>query len=482
MPPSRPPFSLGFDVTFGEALAAAKKRGVVLSDVFYADLQKQARANAFTVSGLVQIDQVQSVLDSLNRALGDGRLFRDWKREQLATLAGLPKDRAETIYRNAVQTAYSIGRTTQQRENKARRPYLMWDAINDGRTRPTHRAMDGHIAPIDDPIWQKWSPPAGHRCRCTRIALTEAQAKARGYPTPTPAVEPDPGWNYEKADDQAGKLAEVAKRKATRTRAKVKAPPDNLPATSFVPQATTKAAAAWAKQQNLADVIDYGKMHVDVANAWNQSLFEHLTEFPALRTNQKYTGTAQGQFRAYEAAQLRSIVQTLRPRYPSLPDADLEAIAKRYVRKKKVPPGTFAHSWAQKDVAGIGVNEAWAKDPVRFNAALERTVQNGFHPPGTGTVKAVVDHELGHQLDDLLQITRSGRHPILDPLYDAFMREGRALAPGTLSVYGMTNRAEFLAEAWAEYRNSPNPRPIAKAVGELIKDAYRAKYPASGRP
>jgi uncharacterized protein with gpF-like domain len=29
----------------------------------------------------------------------------------------------------------------------------MYDAINDGRTRPAHRTMDNHIAPIDDPIW-----------------------------------------------------------------------------------------------------------------------------------------------------------------------------------------------------------------------------------------------------------------------------------------------------------------------------------------
>lgn len=43
----------------------------------------------------------------------------------------------------------------------------MQDAINDCRIRPTHRAMDGHIAPIDDPIWKKWS---------------------------LPAVEPDAGW------------------------------------------------------------------------------------------------------------------------------------------------------------------------------------------------------------------------------------------------------------------------------------------------
>jgi hypothetical protein len=27
--------------------------------------------------------------------------------------------------------------------------------------------MDGVIRPVGDPLWQRWSPPAGHRCRCT---------------------------------------------------------------------------------------------------------------------------------------------------------------------------------------------------------------------------------------------------------------------------------------------------------------------------
>lgn len=71
----------------------------------------------------------------------------------------------------------------------------MWDAINDSRTRPAHAAMDGHVAPIDAPIWKKWhSPPCGHNCRCTRISLSEAQARARGYPKEAPNVEPDKGW------------------------------------------------------------------------------------------------------------------------------------------------------------------------------------------------------------------------------------------------------------------------------------------------
>ena len=72
------------------------------------------------------------------------------------------------------------------------------DAVNDSRTRPAHRLMDGIIKPINDPFWTTRYPPNGYRCRCTTVALTERQAAARGGVTqivPTEAV-PDSGWDY----------------------------------------------------------------------------------------------------------------------------------------------------------------------------------------------------------------------------------------------------------------------------------------------
>jgi SPP1 gp7 family putative phage head morphogenesis protein len=126
---------------------------------------------------------------------------------------GLGKSRMELIFRNAVQTNYGIGRTVQQRENAAARGYLMWDAINDSRTRPAHRAMDNHIAPIDDPIWKVWHPPAGHNCRCSRIALTESQARARGYPKAAPNVQPDAGWEGDPTDGNEDLLRVIQARR-----------------------------------------------------------------------------------------------------------------------------------------------------------------------------------------------------------------------------------------------------------------------------
>jgi len=158
---------LPFSVPFEEAIAWALARRAVLPDEFYGARPQSVRARSFAISGLATLDQVQAVADSLADATAAGETFAQWQRrmrEEQPEVFSLGRARRELIFRNAVQTHYGIGRTIQQRANAAARGYLMWDAINDSRTRPAHAAMDGHVAPIDAEIWKRWHPPAGHNC------------------------------------------------------------------------------------------------------------------------------------------------------------------------------------------------------------------------------------------------------------------------------------------------------------------------------
>lgn len=211
------PARLGFDVSFEEAIAFARERGVVLPDDYYDRLQGAARSRAFTISTLESLQQLQLVLDDLNDAIATGKTFAEWQSAVEDLLGAITDAHQEVVFRNAVQTAYSVGHTIRQRETASTRPFLMWDAINDSRTRETHAAMDNFVAPIGDPVWHHWSPPAGFNCRCARISLTEEQARARGFPMPPRPVNPDPGFDYEKADAVAydGKLRELIDARAT---------------------------------------------------------------------------------------------------------------------------------------------------------------------------------------------------------------------------------------------------------------------------
>ena len=222
--------AIGFDLPFDAAIAAAVSRGVSLPDVYYGQLQGVARQLAFSIAGIAAYDQLQAVRDSLAKAMASGQSFKEWKATAAVQALGLPKHRVENIWRTNLQGNYMRGRWEQFVRNADRRPYLMYDAINDSRVRPSHLAMDGVIRRWDDPLWRTHSAPAGFRCRCSMISLSESQAKARSgfkpdgtgtglnkqptMPDGTPA-QPDPGWDYNPFGDRlAPILAAVENRQA----------------------------------------------------------------------------------------------------------------------------------------------------------------------------------------------------------------------------------------------------------------------------
>ena len=187
--------SIDFGAPFDVQIAQARAQGVMLSPAYYA-MPAEKRAQAFTVSGLAKLDQVQRVADELAKAQLEGKTlheFQTWAKDQDWQL---PRHRLETIYRNAAQTAYQAGHWRDFEEGKDERPYLMYDAINDSRVRPSHLALDNTIKPVDDPFWDTHSPPLGHRCRCSIRSLSPREAMKYGGVTQHVPAEggPDEGW------------------------------------------------------------------------------------------------------------------------------------------------------------------------------------------------------------------------------------------------------------------------------------------------
>ncbi len=209
------PVSIGFNVPFNEAIAQAVKRGVVLPDIYYGQLQGLARQQAFSIAGITSLDTLQAVKESLDKVIAEGGTFGAWKKHMLESgTLNLPKHRLDNIYRTNLQGSYMAARWDRILLTQATRPYIMYDALNDSRVRPAHLALDGIIRRVDDPFWTTHSPPNGYRCRCSIRSLSEHQARARSGPGKglnnpalledgTPAL-PDKGWDYNPSDRLAG--------------------------------------------------------------------------------------------------------------------------------------------------------------------------------------------------------------------------------------------------------------------------------------
>lgn len=236
-------------VPFLEAIAWARQRQVVLPDTYYGELQGLARSMAFSIAGLAKLDQLQQVMDSLAEATANGESFGRWKKRAEVEALDLPAHRVENIFRTIIQGHYGRGRCEQQAAVAEDRPWLLYDAINDTRTRPSHAAMDGMVARHDDPIWQQWRPPAGFQCRCRTIALSEAEAEAERFieadrkrlqdperATARANAQPDKGWDYDPCAAPTEGLRRAIERKSARV--------DNRLMTAFETDADD-AFAAW---------------------------------------------------------------------------------------------------------------------------------------------------------------------------------------------------------------------------------------------
>lgn len=165
-------------------------------------LHGQARAKAFTVSGLSKLDQVTAVQQALDKMLENGGTLSDFKKEfpEIIKAQGWTDKKAyrvDNIFRTNLQCAYMAGRYEQMKKTTRLRPYWQYIAVEDKRTRPSHTALDGKVYPAEHEFWDKYYPPNGFRCRCSVMSLSERQLKKRGlkveneFPGPTMVTLPD---------------------------------------------------------------------------------------------------------------------------------------------------------------------------------------------------------------------------------------------------------------------------------------------------
>ncbi|WP_459934846.1 phage head morphogenesis protein, partial [Fundidesulfovibrio butyratiphilus] len=224
---------------FQEAVDSIKARGASLPQTFgWQDMWQSAHATGFTVAKSAGFDILKDIHGAVLKAQESGLTLKEfqaqltpilqakgwWGRKEVTDPAtgekvmaqlGSPR-RLEIIYDTNLRVSYAAGRWAQIERTKARRPYLRYVALLDGRTRPQHRAWHGTILPVDHPWWRTHYPPNGWRCRCTEQQLSQRDLDEFGYQVsddpPPDEMTPwtnnrtgevtlvpkgiDPGWAY----------------------------------------------------------------------------------------------------------------------------------------------------------------------------------------------------------------------------------------------------------------------------------------------
>lgn len=355
-------------------------------------------------------------------------------------------------------------------------------ATLDGLTSPICRMMDGKVFDMKDRKIGVTAPIFHNRCRSTTCPAFNDEFELN---TKRAARDPDTGKTYQipanmKYSDWEKSFIDGGSKDGLDVLnggiIKVSNP--------FQPAASVKDAEEYARNELGVKNVSYKGVDVETANAWNQGLAESFERFPELKNNYGFVGEARERNKALKPVYKEDYLDKLIKANPNHTLPQLEPYAdkeiKRFMRKMQVSKNTYAQSWSPQvaplsDFKGVAVNGDWGKKSDLFVKALENDVSTKYHPVGCDTIRSVLDHEIGHQLDNLLGISNL---PDVQKIYNS---RSHTEITEALSKYSWNNKnpnkySEMVAEAWAEYCNNPDPREIAKTIGEMIEDAYKNKF------
>lgn len=196
----KPADALG--LLFKEALAFFQTKDVVTPEE-WDKLDDAAKLRAFSVAGVAKVNVLKTAWDGIDRAIAKGTTFDEFKKtigpkleQSWGGSVANPNWRMETIFRNNVQQAYSVGRyeVTTHPDVVAVRPFRMFDAVMDSRTTAICEKCDGTTLPVDDPWWSGHLPPCHHACRSGFISLSVRQADKQGVTKKPPVIDAGEGF------------------------------------------------------------------------------------------------------------------------------------------------------------------------------------------------------------------------------------------------------------------------------------------------
>ena len=164
------------------AVAYLQQKGINVS-WDWQDMLDDAHATAFTVAKTAGMDVVGDIYAAVVKAAESGQTLEQfseqltpvlqakgwWGRQdmphpdtgEIQTVRLGSPHRLKTIYLTNMQSAYMAGRYAEMMDAVDTHPYWEYVAVNDERTRETHRMLHGSVYAADDPVWDSPVPALG---------------------------------------------------------------------------------------------------------------------------------------------------------------------------------------------------------------------------------------------------------------------------------------------------------------------------------
>ena len=456
----------------------------------YNDIENEieyARQKYFWIKKVTDVGVTEKIFKQMSNTLENGGTFKEWKKDidNILSQSGLTLNEGylKTVFRTNMNHAYNAGIYMKMDKYKERYPYYQYCGTLDGREQEHTRELNGKIFKIGTPEADKYFPPNGFNCRCYTISLTADE------------VNPDEVVGNGDINQDVGSFvgnignSEYIEMLEKNYKQKVDTFADKYDIPDFVLTKplkkdgnssiidtikTVKEANNYAEKV-LGIKADYTGIDVRCANEWNRGLAAMKNKYPEVAEQIKFVGSMQKRNELLKA-ELKNYAKNNKLAKGTKELLDY-VLGKLNIKSNRTAESfhvtRLGNNPDENEIikivnkyAGISLNSNYYNNYDNVIAERKRQVTNGWKPVGCDTMKSIFDHEFGHQIDKLLNVSDTQNVKDFYKRYKEEIKEG-------LSKYALTKREEFIAEVWSEYNNNPKPREIANEVGKFIERLWR---------
>ncbi len=491
-------------IRFEEAVKFLKAK-VPMSKKAWLKLEPKLRFRAFTVAKLGTVREIDKAKNVLIKTLENGGSYASsWEdlKTKINTNTMLP-GYWENVFRTNTQTAYMAGKLQQYEQMDGIVAYQLF-VIEDSRTsnicqRLLNSSGRGIILSKDNDFWKtNGFPPYHFQCRSSVRALFNSQIGKTGLTIedskslkefkPLKGFGGNPNF-WELTDSQKKQIKKFGLQESFEIAEEYMLEEISQVDNYFEYLSKIEEANNYSMNTLGIPLADWDGVAVEVANEVNKTIEDYFKKFPELKEQIKFVGESYRRIdllrERYIAEKEKEFVEKLIKKSLKLSTDKIYELArgqalndwKKTVQKIRISTTSVAisHNIENKflnNFNGISFNKNNTNNFSNLIKMLEDNVRDKYHPVGTASVKALVDHEMAHKLDKLLDL----RHD------NVIIKLHRKLTTSEitegLSKYAWNNSnsepiSEFIAEAWSEYCNNSNPRPIAKTIGKRIEELYK---------
>lgn len=257
----------------------------------------------------------------------------------------------------------------------------------------------------------------------------------------------------------------------------------------YIASASNRELQEYAMRNGIASFAHFGDLDERVSRELVHTIYQAKKDFPFLDIS--FIGSTQSRNKIAENKLRQAYTEAYRRENPTMSIEQLKPYIEQRVaadmKEFEVEPDDVAVSYyldkpksfldrTTRVITGISINDALAGNYEAISASCKKMVEIGSSPVGCTTVKSVIDHEIAHQISDKI---RAYEDSDIQHLFDRFSNQSNEKCKQLLSTYAKEDIHEFIAEAWSEYVNNPEPRAIARFVGTRMLELSQKYSPPS---